>query len=66
MIIKIGPEIFNEGTDDLSLVASKYKIYGNSTGAVGILGPKRMNYIRVINILNVFIENLKKVFNSQT
>ncbi|MBC8389362.1 MAG: heat-inducible transcription repressor HrcA [Actinobacteria bacterium] len=66
LIIRIGPEIFNEGTDDLSLVASKYKIYGNSTGAVGILGPKRMNYIKVINILNVFIENLKKVFNSPT
>ena len=68
-IIKIGSEIFGEeveGTDDLSLVASKYKVCGHSTGTIGILGPKRMNYYRVINILDAFVENLKEIFDSRT
>ena len=61
-IVKIGSEIFEDGPDDLSLVASRYKIYGHSTGTIGVLGPKRMDYYRVINVLNIFIENLKKIF----
>ena len=61
-IVKIGSEIFEDGPDDLSLVASRYKIYGHSTGTIGVLGPKRMDYYKVINVLNIFIENLKKIF----
>ncbi len=65
-IIKIGSELFEEGTEDLSLIASKYKIYGNSTGAIGVLGPKRMDYPRVIRNLNLFRKNLTDIFNSRT
>ena len=61
VIIKIGSEIFEEGTDDLSLVASKYRIYEHSTGTIGILGPKRMDYFKVINIISSFVKNLKTV-----
>jgi len=64
-IVKIGSELFEEGTEDLSLVASKYKIYGNSTGAIGVLGPKRMDYGRVIRNLNLFRKNLTGIFNSR-
>ena len=64
-IVKIGSEIFEDGPDDLSLVASKYKIYENSTGAVGILGPKRMDYYKVISIINKFVENLMDIFQYQ-
>ena len=64
-IVKIGSELFEEGTEDLSLIASKYKIYGNSTGAIGVLGPKRMDYSRVIRNLNLFRKNLTSIFNSR-
>ncbi len=64
-IVKIGSELFEEGTEDLSLIASKYKIYGNSTGAIGVLGPKRMDYSRVIRNLNLFRKNLTEIFNSR-
>ena len=63
VIIKIGSEIFEEGTDDLSLVASKYRIYEHSTGTIGILGPKRMDYFKVINIISSFVKNLKTVLS---
>ena len=64
-IVKIGSELFEEGTEDLSLIASKYKIYGNSTGAIGVLGPKRMDYSRVIRNLNLFRRNLTSIFSSR-
>ncbi len=64
-VVKIGAELFEEGTEDLSLIASKYKIYGNSTGAIGILGPKRMDYSRVIRNLDFFRKNLTEIFSSK-
>jgi len=63
LIVKIGSEIFKEGPDDLSLVASRYRIYGYSTGAIGVLGPKRMDYCRVIDIIGAFVESFKQIFN---
>src|SRR3989304_2830301 len=64
-VVKIGTELFEEGTEDLSLIASKYKIYGNSTGAIGILGPKRMDYSRVIRNLDLFKKNLTEILSSR-
>jgi len=65
LIVKIGSEIFKEGPDDLSLVASKYKIYEHSTGAIGVLGPKRMDYYRVIGIIGAFVEGFKQIFSTK-
>jgi heat-inducible transcriptional repressor len=62
-VIKIGSEIFEEGPDDLSLVASRYRIYEHSTGTIGVLGPKRMDYYRVVSIINAFVKNLKLIFS---
>ncbi len=64
-MVKIGAELFSEGSDNLSLIASKYRIKGNTSGAIGILGPKRMDYSRVINIMNIFRKNLTEVFDSR-
>ncbi len=64
-MIKIGSELFMDGTSDLSLIASRYKIFGNSTGSIGILGPKRMDYRKVIDILNLFRKNLADIFGSR-
>ena len=36
---------------DLSLVVSTYKSYGNRVGAIGVIGPKRMDYGKVIATL---------------
>ncbi len=63
-MVKIGAELFSEDSNNLSLVASKYRIKGNASGTIGILGPKRMDYSRVINILDLFRKNLSDVFDS--
>ena len=64
-VIKIGSEILEKGTEDLSLVASKYRICGSSAGAIGILGPKRMDYRKVISVLNIFKEDLSGILDSR-
>jgi len=64
-VVKIGSELFEEGTEDLSLIASRYKIYGSSAGAIGVLGPKRMDYCQVIRSLNLFRRSLTEIFNSR-
>ncbi|MEI7615540.1 MAG: heat-inducible transcriptional repressor HrcA [Actinomycetota bacterium] len=64
--VKIGSEIYGAETDDLSLVASKYKINDNSSGSIGILGPKRMNYLKVISILSRFSSELTDLLYYKT
>lgn len=61
--VKIGSEIQERGTDDLSLVASRYKVAGIPSGAIGVLGPKRMDYYKVIGVLNTFRENLSDILD---
>ena len=64
--VKIGSEIYGSETDDLSLVASKYKINGNSSGSIGVLGPKRMDYLKVISILSRFSSKLTDLLYYKT
>ncbi|MHB1253065.1 MAG: heat-inducible transcriptional repressor HrcA [Candidatus Humimicrobiaceae bacterium] len=64
--VKIGREIYGSETNDLSLVASKYKINSNSSGSIGVLGPKRMDYLKVISILGRFSANLTDLLYYKT
>lgn len=63
-MVKIGEELFNGSSNNLSLIASKYRIKGNTSGTIGILGPRRMDYSRVMNILDIFRNNLSDVLDS--
>ncbi|MCL4385315.1 MAG: heat-inducible transcriptional repressor HrcA [Actinobacteria bacterium] len=64
--VKIGDEIYGSDTNDLSLVSSKYKVKGSSAGSIGVLGPKRMNYLKVISILSKFSNTLTELLNYKT
>jgi heat-inducible transcriptional repressor len=46
--ILIGEEIENEKISGCSLVASSYKIGNKPVGAVGVIGPTRMDYEKVV------------------
>ncbi|MBQ7792024.1 MAG: heat-inducible transcription repressor HrcA, partial [Clostridia bacterium] len=52
---------------DLSMVVSTYKAYGGKNGAIAVIGPKRMNYGKVITTLEAmsklmseFLENTEE------
>ena len=54
--IYIGKE--SELSDDVSVIKTKYNIAGEE-GTIAIIGPKRMEYERVVNLLNYIKENIE-------
>lgn len=49
--VLIGSEMNNDLMEDYSIVLSPYKI-GNANGSIGVIGPKRMNYPKIISLIN--------------
>ncbi len=50
--ILIGEEIDNEKVSGCSLVTSSYKIGNKPVGAVGVIGPTRMDYEKVVPLVD--------------
>lgn len=44
VIVQIGNETMHEGLSAASVVSSGYGLHGSAVGAVGVLGPRRMDY----------------------
>lgn len=55
--IYIGSE--NNFDDDVTIIKTKYVIDGEE-GTIALVGPKRMDYDRVITLLNYITENINK------
>lgn len=49
--ITIGNENASEELKDCSIVTATYKVGGNPLGSLGVIGPTRMNYSRVLAVL---------------
>lgn len=60
--VKIGAENAIEAINNCSLITATYMIEGQSIGTIGILGPTRMEYGRVINILDYLSKDLSHVY----
>lgn len=58
--IRIGG--FDEELDDVSVVTSKLVIPGHNEGTIAIVGPKRMDYEKVINALEYIAIELNRYF----
>jgi len=55
--IHIGSE--NNFDDDVTIIKSKYVVNGEE-GTIALIGPKRMDYDRVITLLNYINDNINK------
>lgn len=55
--IYIGSE--NNFDDDVTVIKTKYEVNGEE-GTIALIGPKRMEYDRVITLLNYIINNIEK------
>lgn len=60
--VKIGTENAVEAINNCSLITATYMIEGQSIGTIGILGPTRMEYGRVINILDYLSKDLAHIY----
>ena len=58
--IKIGTENNIKGLEECSLVASSYHLSQDELGMVGIIGPMRMDYIHMIDVVTATAHTLSK------
>ena len=49
----IGDESGYEVLDDYTLIAAPYKVAGKTLGVLGVIGPTRMPYDRMIQIVDI-------------
>ena len=57
--VYIGEESEKEQLKDFSVVTFKHKINGKDLGTIGIIGPKRMDYSKVISVMKYINKKLK-------
>jgi len=61
--IHIGGE--SKEDDDVSIISAKVKIPGQKEGSIAIVGPKRMDYDKVVSSMEYLVRELEKTYNKQ-
>lgn len=64
VIIRIGSENKQQEMKDCSFVGSTYNLGGYTTGTLGVIGPTRMDYAKIISTVNCIARNLSKTLES--
>ncbi|SHF00666.1 heat-inducible transcription repressor HrcA [Thermoanaerobacter uzonensis DSM 18761] len=62
--VRIGSENKFEEMKDLSVIKTTYKINGRVVGTIGIIGPTRMDYKKLISEINVMTKELSNLLSS--
>ena len=62
--IRIGDENSSEDQKDCSLVTATYKMPEGAIGTIGIIGPKRMDYKKVVTMIKNLTDELDDIFNN--
>ncbi len=63
MNVIIGTEIDVREMRDISIITSTYRIGEKSYGILGVIGPVRMNYSRIIPIVNYTARRVTDILN---
>lgn len=63
--VTIGGENMLKEFRDCSLISATYKVNGITIGAVGVLGPTRMDYAKVISIVDCMTSSLTAVLTGR-
>ena len=56
--VRIGPETGVPELSDCSLVTATYSLGDHTHGTIGVIGPTRMQYGRVLNVLSAMGQQL--------
>ena len=63
IVVKIGHENKYSGIKDCSMVQATYRVDGQVVGTIAVLGPTRMEYGKVMALLEFMHSNLGKILN---
>ena len=61
--IRIGRENEIEALQNCSLVTATYRVGNNASGTLGVIGPTRMNYRRVVSMMEYMGEVISKMLS---
>jgi heat-inducible transcriptional repressor len=61
--VRIGSENPSPDLHDLSLISSTYTVHGRTVGVLGVIGPKRMEYSRMISLVGCISKAVSGVLN---
>jgi heat-inducible transcriptional repressor len=64
VFISIGSENADRKLEEYSFVSKEYK-FGDTSGTLGIIGPKRMEYSKVVAIVDYMTKMLSDIFKSE-
>ena len=59
--VYIGEENEKEELKDFSIITFKHNVNGKDLGTIGIIGPKRMDYSKVISVMKYINKKLKEL-----
>ena len=63
--ITIGDENKFTGIQDCSMVQATYRLNGRVVGTMAVLGPTRMEYSKVISVMDYLHKYLKTIFQQE-
>ncbi len=63
--VVIGSENLSDSMSDSTLVIKKIKKGGRVVGAIGVIGPRRMDYAKVMATVDALAESVGSVINSE-
>ena len=63
--VSIGRELPSIDMSECSVVTIPYRVGDRNAGAVGILGPRRMQYARLIALINCMADSLNELFHGE-
>ena len=63
--VYIGNETSVQTMKDCSVVTANYELGDGITGTIGVIGPKRMDYEKVVGTLKTLMEQLDTIYNEE-
>lgn len=63
--VLLASEAHELGADDLSLVVAPYTEHGRAAGTIGVLGPTRMDYAKVMPLVDATAAALSEALNNR-
>ena len=63
--ISIGDENYKPQAKECSIISAEYSLGDRPVGKIGLIGPRRIDYSRVITILAQVVKELNNILNNQ-
>ena len=65
MLITLGEELSLPEAKDFTIITTSYKINDENVGTINLIGPKRLDYSKVVSIINNVKKELGKRLNEE-